>query len=74
MKSIIVWYNPKKNVYFYKIIYNFWDRYYEGYVNQYGHICILIIDIYKDLIYKEPLRKMVLKKFISFLQKIYKNL
>lgn len=74
MKSVIVWYRPKENKYQYKVVYNLFDRYYEGFVNQYGHIVVLVIDIYKDLIYKEPLRKKVLSRIIGFLQKIYRKL
>lgn len=73
MKSLIIWFNPKKKIYYYRVIYNFVSNYYEGYVNQYGHIVILVIHIYKDLIYKEPLRNKVIKKMISFLHKFLKS-
>lgn len=74
MKFIVVWYNPKKNNYYYKVVNNFFDKYYIGYSNQYGHKIVLIIDIYKQIIYKQPLLKKVLRRVISFLHKIYKRM
>lgn len=73
MKSLIIWFNPRKKIYYYRVINNFISNYYEGYINQYGHIVVLVIDIYKDLIYKEPLRNKVIRKFISFLHKLEKK-
>lgn len=73
MKSLIVWYNPNKKEFYYKVICNIVTNYEEGFVNQYGHIVVLVIDIYKDLIYKEPLRNKVIRKFISFLHKLEKK-
>lgn len=69
-KKIIVWYNPRKKQYFYKSIYDHFKRYYVGYVNQYNHEVILVIDIYKDLIEKTPLKVKVINRLIRFLQKI----
>ena len=74
MKSLVVWFNPNKNKYYYKVVYNFNNRFYVGFQNQYKHIVILVIDIYKELVYKEPLLKMVLSRVIGFLQKIYKRI
>ena len=75
MKSIVVWFNPNKNVYYYKLVCNLFDHYFIGFKNQYGHIVILVIDLYKDnILYKESISKKVLKKLISFLQNIYKKL
>lgn len=74
MKSLIVWFNPNKNEYYYKVIYNLFGKYEVGYINQYNHIVILVIDIYKELIYKMPLRKKVLSRCICFLQNIYRRI
>lgn len=74
MKSLVVWYKPKSNVYYYKVVYNFFDKYYPGYTNSYGHVVILVINIYKELIHKDSMFKMVLSHFIGFLQKIYRKL
>lgn len=49
MYYILVWYNPKKNVYyhrFYKGHYHSTSIYQLGYVNQYNHVIVDIIDIY----------------------------
>lgn len=74
MRKLVVWYDKKHDRYYYKIIHDVFERYYEGFVNQYGHKVIIYIDIYKELIHKEPLRKKVLSRFIRFLQNIYKNI
>ena len=50
------------------------DKYYVGYTNQYDHKVIVVIDLFRDVIYKVPLRKKVLRKLISFLHKIEKNI
>ena len=57
MIKIIVWYNPKKDSYKWKKVCDVFDRYYVGFTNQYGHIVVVVIDLYKELIYKMPLRK-----------------
>lgn len=68
-KKIIVWFNPRTKRYFYKQIHDIFERYYVGYVNQYNHEVILVIDIYKDLIKKTPLKTKVIRRIIRFLQK-----
>ena len=69
--TITVWYNPKKDDYYYKLLSS---SFFEdvGYVNQYKHKLILKIDVYKDLIkYKNtPLYLKILKKVIRFLQNL----
>lgn len=75
MRLIIVWHNLNYDTYYYKIVKGFYSSYNIGYVNKYNHKIILVIPI-SNLIYKykvSPLRK-VLRKFISFLQKIEKKL
>lgn len=74
MKCIVVWYNPHKDIYYWKYVYNLFDKYYVGYTNQYDHKVIVVIDLFRDIIYKVPLRKKVLRKIISFLHKIEKNI
>lgn len=70
MNQIIVWHNLNKNTYYYKIIKGTYKKYSVGYINQYNHEVILIIDNIYTEIYKVSKRKKVLTKLISFLQKI----
>lgn len=74
MKTLVVWYDPNKNLYYYKLVYDFSKKYHVGFKNQYNHEVILTIDVYKELIYKCPFIKKVLRKIISFLHKIYNKL
>ena len=69
MKKIVIWYKPKDNSYYYKIVRGCYCNYEVGYINRYGHVIILVIDIFKDIYYKPSLKKRVLTKIISFLQK-----
>lgn len=69
-KKIIVWFNPSKQQYYYRHIHDIFERYYVGYINQYNHEVILVIDIYKDLIKKTPLKTKVINWLIRFLQKM----
>ncbi len=72
MKKLVIWYNRNKKVYYYRYIYDLFDRYYAGYVNQYNHVVVLTIDVYKELIRKVPFRNKVIKRFISFLHRLEK--
>lgn len=68
-KKIVVWFNPNTNTYYYKHIYDTFNRYHVGYVNQYSHKVIIVIDIYKDLFDKPSIKVKVIKRLIRFLQK-----
>ena len=72
MYIIVVWHNLSKDTYYHKIIKGFYKNYYIGYINQYNHEIIDIIPNVYLKNYKVPLRKKVLKKLISFLQKLNK--
>ena len=74
MKAIVIWYNPNKDTYYWKLVYNLFDKYYVGYTNQYNHKVIIVIDLFKDVIKRVPLRKKVLRKLIFFLHRIEKNI
>lgn len=65
---IVIWLKPN-GVYYYKLT-NYGFKYHVGYVNSYGHQVVLLLDVFHEFIYREKFSKMVLKKFISFLQKI----
>ena len=73
MRKIAIWYNPNTRVYFYKVYYDFFNKYYLHKKNQYGHEIILVIDL-DQIINKPSMLKKVLSRFIRFLQKINKRL
>ena len=70
MKKLIVYHNKNKNVYYHKIIYDFIDKYYVGYINQYNHEIVLIIDNVNFYITKDKLKKRIVKKAIRYLENI----
>lgn len=73
MHTIVIYYNPHKKEYYYKIVKGYYRKYVVGNKNKYGHITLLVIE-YKD-IYKRPtLLRKVIKKLISFLQNIEKKI
>ena len=74
MFTLVIWYNPNKKEYYYKILKHFTKRYKQGFINQYGHEVILVIDLHYNLFYKKPFIKRVITKIISFLQYIDKKL
>lgn len=71
--QIVVWHNEKKDDYYYKTVHNYsYQKYYTGYKNQYDHVVVLVInDIYFSK-NKKNIKRRVLTKAISFLQKINK--
>ena len=68
-RKIIIWYNPNKEKYYYKLVWGFYARYRIGYKNQYNHVVILIIDRVDIKIAKEPLKTRVLTRIINYLQR-----
>ncbi|MDD6224162.1 MAG: hypothetical protein PUB18_04085 [bacterium] len=70
MYKVIVWKNLNKNTYYYKIVKGTYKNYFIGYVNQYNHEVIIIIDNIYLSSYKVPIKKKVLTRAISFLQKL----
>ena len=68
-RYLIIWYNPKKNIYYYKYVTGIYQDYFVGFVNQYNHVIVLILKLnfYKSK--KTPLRKRLIRKIISFLEK-----
>lgn len=68
-RLLVIWFNKNKNSYYYKFVSGFYCKYEVGYVNQYDHEVIMIIDVYNDLLKKVSLKKRVITKLISFLQK-----
>lgn len=67
----IIWFNRKKDYYYYRIVKGCYKRYYVGYKNQYGHEIVLIIRLKYDVyVKKTSIKKRVLMRLISFLQNI----
>lgn len=69
MKKIVIWYNPNKRIYYYKLVWGFYANYYVGYRNQFNHEVVLIIDRVDIKIKKDPLKTRVLTGIINYLQK-----
>ena len=68
-RKLVVWYNPNRKEYYYKIVQNWFNKYQVGYVNGYDHIVVLVIDVCFKLP-KKTLKSRVITRLISFLQKI----
>ena len=69
MKRIIIWHNPNKNNYYYRVIKTNYVEYEIGYKNSYDHEIVLIID---DLLLqhnRNSLKRRLIKKIIRFLDK-----
>lgn len=71
--QIIIWYNEKKNDYYYKTVHSYnYKKYFKGFKNQYEHEVVLVIE---NIYLEKPkinIKKRVITKIISFLQKIDK--
>lgn len=70
-RKIVVWYNPNKEQYYYKYVKGYSSNYFEGLINQYGHVIVLVIDGYVRLneIQRPSIKKRLIRKAISFLEK-----
>ena len=67
MKKIVVWYNPNKDIYYYRIVRGiFYERYDYvcGSINNYGHIIVCVIPVY-NIEFSKPL-KHKRNKYASF--------
>lgn len=78
MKKIVVWYNPNKKKYYYRIVHGLYYDYKPGLKNNYNHEVILVINlstICNSCFHTtyNPI-KLVLRRLISFLQNIQKRL
>lgn len=74
MSKLVVWYVPKKNYYYYKIINGGYRNYHVGLKNSYDHEIIIVVDdIYLEQ-YKvskfTQLKRRLKRKLISFLEKL----
>lgn len=69
---IVIWLNLNTNEYYHKI-YKSYFSHNLGYINQYNHQVIDIVT-YEEILRKHKFLKRLLRKYISFLEKILKNL
>lgn len=70
---LVVW-KKKDNNYYYKSVKGFYCNYEVGYINQYGHEIVLIINDFGYLPYKSSFPKKFLKKTIRFLKGIERSI
>ena len=70
MRQIVIWHKLRDNSYYWRDVMGTYAKYEIGFKNQFGHEIVLIID---DIWYRQPqkksLRKKMLTRLISFLQK-----
>ena len=69
---IVFWLNLNTNEYYHKI-YKTYFAHAIGYINQYNHKVVDIVE-YKEIIDRHKSLKRLLRKFISFLENILKKL
>lgn len=70
-KFIIVWFNRNNKEYYFKKVKGTYIKYYVGYVNQYNHEVLLVIDIqdfYSNN--KLPLKTKIIDRLIGLLNKL----
>ena len=68
-RYIVVWYVSKKNIYYYKNIDMFYQKYIVGSTNQYNHKVILIIDTYDKKIGLKSFKIKIIDNIISWLER-----
>ncbi len=66
-RLLVVWYNPSKDLYYYKIVSILYSNK-EGYTNSYGHKIVLMIPITFQ-IKGHSLRKRIIRYIIAFLER-----
>lgn len=71
MKTLIVWYNPNKDIYYHRIINGSYieQNYCLGAKNSYGHEIVHKIDGFDFYKKKIPIKKRVVRKTIKILRK-----
>lgn len=66
---LVIWYDPKKKVYFHKINKGTYKRYKVGDTNSYGHQVFYVVDDLTLAVYKYPISlRRSLKHFLCFLE------
>lgn len=72
MKSLIIWHNEQKGVYYHRLINgSYSDQDYSvGSTNSYGHVIVHRVDDFDYYRKKIPIKKRIVNKSISFLKKL----
>lgn len=70
-RYLVVWYNPHKQSYYYRLLKSNLSEYRLGFVNQYDHIVVLIdkIEFFYSKRLSVPVKTRIKKSMISFLEK-----
>ena len=71
-KYLYVWYNPNKDIYYYKLLNHLHPDYYIGYINQYNHRLVLqdkIVIEKSNYFSIYNLKKRDMRNIIRFLEK-----
>lgn len=68
-RLLAIWYNPNKDVYYYKFVRRFYQYYDVGSKNSFGHILVLLIPV-DFKIKKDKLKKRLIKRLIVMLENI----
>ena len=71
-RYLVVWFNPHKQEYYYRLCKTNYSDYHVGFVNQYDHIVVLFDEI--TFCYSKrlsvPVKTRIKKSMISFIEKI----
>ena len=71
MYKLIVWYNPRKQSYYHKIVRGFYTNYNIGFKNQYNNTIVYIISLEKQFkIPKKRLKEQIIDNIILYLRKL----
>ena len=72
-RYLIVWYNPAKNLYTFKILKHNYNGYYVGFINDYNLVVVIFSDISNYLYvskYYFGFKRRFKRKLISFLERL----
>lgn len=69
-RYITIWFNRNKNQYYYKKVKGTYMQYEVGYVNQYNHELLLVIDVTDTLYRQVSLKTRVINRLIDLLYKL----
>lgn len=71
-RYLVVWFNPHKQEYYYRLIKWNYNDYKVGFVNQYDHVIVLFdeLKVYTSKKLNVPVKKRIKRGMINFLEKI----
>lgn len=70
--KIVIFKNLNKNTYYYKFLKGYYTYYYVGYVNQYNHEVVVIIDLHEEayILERASLKLKIVEKLMYKLERI----